>query len=120
MRREFDVAVGDIAVGLDPDLYPLLASTQTVSGGSNVIGVQDPTLDRLLATARAPGTEAERKEAYTKLQEHLAKNLYVLPLAFADETTVVHEVVAGPVVRQVSDPSDRFWDVLTWRLADDR
>jgi peptide/nickel transport system substrate-binding protein len=120
MRREFDVAVGDIAVGLDPDLYPLLASTQTVSDGSNVIGVQDPTLDRLLVTAREPGTEAERKEAYTKLQEHLAKNRFALPLAFADETTVVHDVVAGPVVRQVSDPSDRFWDVLTWRLADDR
>jgi peptide/nickel transport system substrate-binding protein len=120
MQREFDVAVGDIAIGLDPDLYPLLASTQTLSGGSNVIGVQDPTLDRLLATARVPGTEAERKEAYTKLQEHLAKKRYVLPLAFADETTVVHDVVAGPVVRQVSDPSDRFWDVLTWRLADDR
>ena len=41
-------------------------------------------------------------------------------LAFADETTVVHQVVDGPVVRQVSDPSDRFWDVLTWRLADGR
>ena len=120
MQREFDVAVGDIAIGLDPDLYPLLASTQTLSGGSNVVGVQDQTLDRLLTTARAPGTEAERREAYTKLQEHLTKARYVLPLAFADETTVVHEVVAGPVVRQVSDPSDRFWDVLTWRLADDR
>ena len=120
MRREFDVAVGDIAIGLDPDLYPLLASTQTVSDGSNVIGVQDSTLDRLLATAREPGTEAERREAYIKLQEHLTMRKYMLPLAFADETTVVHDVVAGPVVRQVSDPSDRFWDVLTWRLADDR
>ena len=120
MPGEYDVAVGDITVGLDPDLYPLLASTQTVSGGSNVVGVQDPTLDQLLTAAREPGTEAERRDAYTKLQEHLTKNLYVLPLAFADETTVIHDVVAGPVVRQVSDPSDRFWDVLTWRLADDR
>ena len=80
MQREFDVAVGDIAIGLDPDLYPLLASTQTLSGGSNVVGVQDPTLDRLLATARAPGTEAERKEAYTKLQEHLAKSQIRAPV----------------------------------------
>ena len=120
MPGAYDVAVGDIAVGLDPHLYPMIASTQTVSGGSNVVGLQDPTLDSLLASARAPGTEAERKAAFTKLQEHLAANIYVLPLAFADETTVVHDVVAGPVVRQVSDPSDRFWDVLTWRLADDR
>ena len=119
-RGEYDAAVGDIAIGLDPDLYPLLASTQTVSGGSNVIGLQDSTLDRLLEEAREPGTEAERKEAYRALQEQLTKGRYILPLAFADETTVVSDEVVGPSLRQVSDPSDRFWDVLTWRLADDR
>ena len=25
--------------------------------------------------------------------------------------------VIGPAIRQVADPADRFWDVLTWRLA---
>jgi peptide/nickel transport system substrate-binding protein len=119
-RGEYDAAVGDIAIGLDPDLYPLLASTQTVSGGSNVMGLQDSTLDRLLEKAREPGTEAERKEAYRDLQEHLTTGRYIIPLAYADETTVVHDDVVGPSLRQVSDPSDRFWDVLTWRLADDR
>jgi peptide/nickel transport system substrate-binding protein len=119
-QGDYDVAVGDIAIGLDPDLYPLLASTQTVSGGSNVMGVQDPALDALLVKARQPGTDAERKTAYSELQAHLATGSYLLPLAFADETMVVHEQVVGPEIRQVSDPSDRFWDVLTWRLADDR
>ena len=117
---DYDVAVGDIAIGLDPDLYPLLASTQTVSGGSNVIGLQDSTLDRLLEKARAPGTEEGRKRAYRDLQEHLTAGRFVAPLVYADETTVVHDQVVGPAIRQVSDPSDRFWDVLTWRLADDR
>jgi peptide/nickel transport system substrate-binding protein len=117
---EYDVAVGDIAIGLDPDLYPLLASTQTVSGGSNVIGLQDRRLDRLLRAAREPGTDAERKAAYRDLQEQLSEGRYVAPLVYADETTVVHDEVVGPVVNQVSDPSDRFWDVLTWRLADGR
>ena len=42
------------------------------------------------------------------------------PLAFADEVVVVHDTVEGPAPRQVTDASDRFWDVLTWRLADDR
>jgi peptide/nickel transport system substrate-binding protein len=117
---DYDVAVGDIAIGLDPDLYPLLASTQTVSGGSNVIGLQDATLDRLLEKARQPGTEEERKTAYRELQEQLTAGRYVAPLVYADETTVVHDEVVGPAIRQVSDPSDRFWDVLTWRLADGR
>ena len=55
-KGDFSVAVGDLTVGLDPDLYPLLASSQTVTGGSNVIGLQDPELDALLVAARGPGT----------------------------------------------------------------
>ncbi len=116
----FQVAVADVNIGLDPDLYPLLASSQTLTGGSNVMGVQDPTLDTLLAKARAPGTDEARAKAYTALQKQLAKGRYLLPLAFADEVVVVHDTVEGPAPRQVTDGSDRFWDVLTWRLAVDR
>ena len=114
---EFQVAVADINVGLDPDLYPLLASSQTLTGGSNVMGLQDMTLDKLLSKARAPGTDEERKAAYLALQKQLATGRYLLPLAFADEVVVVRDTVDGPRSRIVSDPSDRFWDVLTWRLA---
>jgi peptide/nickel transport system substrate-binding protein len=116
----FQVAVVDVTVGLDPDLYPLLASSQTLTGGSNVMGVQDRALDALLAKARAPGTEAARKAAYSALQKQLATGRYVLPLAFADEVVVARDTLEGPLLRQASDPSDRFWDVLTWRLAVDR
>lgn len=116
----FQVAVVDITVGLDPDLYPLLASSQTLTGGSNVVGVQDPVLDALLVKARAPGSEAVRTAAYSALQKRLAIGRYLLPLAFADEVIVARDTLEGPVLRQASDPSDRFWDVLTWRLAVDR
>jgi peptide/nickel transport system substrate-binding protein len=117
---DFQVAVADVTIGLDPDLYPLLASSQTLTGGSNIMGVQDPILDTLLVKARKPGSDAARSAAYSALAKQLAKGRYVLPLAFADEVIVVHETVQGPAVRQVTDPSDRFWDVLTWRLAVDR
>ncbi len=116
-KGKFQAAVGDVTIGLDPDLYPLLASSQTVRGGSNVIGLQDPALDKLLVAARGPGTMAARATAYSALQKQLAKGRYVLPLAFADESIVVRTSLTGPVVRQVADPADRFWDVLTWRLA---
>jgi peptide/nickel transport system substrate-binding protein len=117
---DFTVAVADVRIGLDPDLYPLLASTQTLTGGSNVIGLQDPALDRLLEAARKPGSTADRMAAYAALQTQLAKGQYLLPLAFADEPIVVRDTLQGPHVRQVADRSDRFWDVLTWRLAADR
>ena len=117
---EFTAAVGDVTVGLDPDLYPLLASSQTLSGGSNVIGLQDPGLDALLRKARGPNTDQARRAAYSALQVQLGKGRYLLPLAFADESIVVRDTVTGPIVRQVADPADRFWDVLTWRLAASR
>ena len=71
-RATFQVAVVDVIVGLDPDLYPLLASSQTLTGGSNIAGVQSVALDDLLLKARAPGTDAERKAAYSALQKQLA------------------------------------------------
>ena len=119
-KGAYQVAVADVAIGLDPDLYPLLASSQTLTGGSNVMGVQDPALDALLVKARAPGTPEVRQAAYTALQQQLGRGRYLLPLAFADEVAVIRDTVTGVAVRQVSDPSDRFWDVLTWRLAADR
>ncbi len=119
-KGDFAAAVVDVSLGLDPDLYPLFASSQTLAGRSNIIGVQDPDLDELLIKARAPGTEVDRKAAYKALQEQLAKGRYALPLAFPDEVVVARDTVEGPVIRQVTDPSDRFWDVLTWRLAEGR
>ena len=116
----FQTAVLPLAIGLDPDIYPLLASTQSRSGGSNASGLQDPSLDRLLEAARAPGTDAQRAAAYAALETRLANGFYILPLAFRDEYIVLRNTVTGPTPRPVSGPGDRFWDVLTWRLADGR
>ena len=119
-NADFTVAVADVRIGLDPDLYPLMASSQTLTGGSNVIGLQDPVLDGLLVAARIPGSGADRTAAYKALQVQLAKGMYLLPLAFAEEPIVIRDTLQGPRLRQVADRSDRFWDVLTWRLAADR
>ncbi|HYM83459.1 MAG TPA: ABC transporter substrate-binding protein [Candidatus Dormibacteraeota bacterium] len=117
---DFDAAVLDIALGLDPDLYPLLASSQTVSGGSNVSGLQDPALDGRLAAARRPGPDATRLAAWQDLQTYLAARTFLLPIAFREEVVVARDELHGPTVRELGDGSERFWDVLTWRLADDR
>ena len=116
----FATALLEVNIGLDPDLYPLLASTQTGVGGSNVAGLQDPALDKLLVAARAPGDEAARKAAYSTLQVRLAEQQYLLPLFFRDEPVVLRDVVEGPRIRQIGDVGERYWDVLTWRLATSR
>jgi peptide/nickel transport system substrate-binding protein len=117
---EFEAAVVDIAIGHDPDLYPLLASSQVRTGAANVIGLQDPLLDALLETARKPAPDEARIAAYSALQKRLAGGTYLLPIAWPDDVIVVAKRVVGPAVREVADGSERFGDVLTWRLADDR
>ena len=117
---DFSAAVVDIAVGHDPDLYPLFASSQVQTGGANVIGLQDPVLDGLLEAARAPAADPARMAAFKALQARLAGGTYALPIAWPDSVVAVRDRVIGPAPRTVADGSERFWDVLTWRLADDR
>ena len=114
----FQTAAIDVNIGLDPDLYPLFGSTQVSKGGSNISGIQDVALDRDLIKARAPGTLEARRSAFKKLQARLVDKNYLLPIVFRNELVVLDSRVQGPAVRELGDPSDRYWDVLTWRLAD--
>jgi ABC-type transport system substrate-binding protein len=117
---DFDVAVIGVNVGLDPDLYPLLASSQTTGARTNVLGLQDPVLDSLLAAARAPGTTEARRVAYSALQVRLTASTYLLPIAVRDEIALVTDGLSGASIRPIGDAGGRFWDVLTWRLANGR
>jgi peptide/nickel transport system substrate-binding protein len=115
---DFAAAVVDMNVGLDPDLYPILASSQARSGGSNIAGIQDAVVDKALNAAREPGTTAERQKAMARLQRVLVERLPILPITFRDHLYLVPAALQGPTPRPVADGSERFWDVLTWRLAD--
>ena len=116
-EHDFDAVVLDANIGLDPDLYPLLASTQAGPGGGNVSGIQSADLDKLLEDARKPGTTAARKARYAKLQDYLSTQQVMPPLLFHDHVVAYRSTVDGPRPRELGDLSDRFWDVLTWRLA---
>jgi peptide/nickel transport system substrate-binding protein len=115
---KFDAAIVDLNLGLEPDLYPLLDSQQAISGGSNIAGYQSAALDPLLENARRVGSEAARRKRFSELQAELAKELPILPLFYADYTYVVRTTVVGPEPREISSPSERFWDVITWRTAE--
>ncbi len=116
---DFTAAVLDVSLGLEPDLYPLLASTQVRTTGSNVAGYQDPALDTLLEAARAPGADAARTSAWTALLKGLAARMPLLPIAWAQDVVVTRSV-SGMTPRLITRSGDRYWDVLSWRLAADR
>lgn len=118
VRGNFDVALLDVNMGLDPDVFPLLTSSQAVEGGSNVGGYQSGALDKLLAAARSGSDRAAREKAFAALQAALTRDVPLMPIAFTDDLYLVGARLHGPGQRLVADRSGRFWDVLTWRLAD--
>ena len=116
---DFTAAVLDIASGLEPDLYPLLDSSQVRSNGSNRSGYQDPAMDKLLEAARQNGSAAKRKAAWSALLAGISAKMPVLPIVWADEQAVVRGL-SGATPRLIVHPGDRYWDVLAWRLAASR
>ncbi len=113
----YDAAVVDLNVGLDADLYPLLASSQAPVGGSNLSGFQSPKLDKLLEAARSYASQATRARRVAAVEADLTSEMPILPLAYTDYTYVVRDTVQGPSSTLISDPGEQFWDVLTWRIA---
>lgn len=117
VKGNFDMALLNVNMGLDPDVFPLLTSSQALEGGSNVGGYQSAALDKLLAAARLGADRQARIQAFGDLQQILTRDLPLLPIVFADDLYVVRDRLSGPSPRLVSDRSERLWDVLTWRLA---
>ena len=118
---QFDAATVDVDVGLDPDLYPFLASTQTTTGGANVSGVQMPDLDKKLIAARRYGIAGGAAGGVPRPPDvprpgH-ADPAAVLPRASRSCSRIGS---GDPTAREIADPSGRYWDVLTWRLANGR
>jgi peptide/nickel transport system substrate-binding protein len=115
----FTAAVLDIMTGLEPDLYPLLASSQVRQPGSNLTGFQDAKLDELLESARKPAPQADRVGAWKALLAGIGARIPMLPLTWGEESMFV-DGVEGITPTLIGDTGDRYWDVLAWRLAADR
>jgi ABC-type transport system substrate-binding protein len=117
---DFVTAVVDFEVGLDADLGPLLLSSQVGSGGSNVSGIQDATLDGLLLIARKTVDPVNRQVAISAVERYCSTSMPILPLVFRDYNLVVSSRLRNVFGSDIADPSNRFWDVIDWRLASAR
>ncbi|MFI5254468.1 MAG: peptide ABC transporter substrate-binding protein [Candidatus Limnocylindrales bacterium] len=117
LPHEFDVAIIDIALGDDPDLYPLLASGQAALGGNNLAGYQSAKLDDLLLAARGPADLATRQARFATLGTSLAGELPFLTIDFGQRIELVRDRLQGPTPRELGAASELYWYVLTGRLA---
>lgn len=112
----FQLAVLNVDVGIDVDLYPLLGSGAVLTGG-NVAGIQLKDLDLLLNRARLPGDRATRTAALVALQKWLAETNYILPIRFRAVELLTSSRVTQVTPMLVDEPESYLRAVLFFRLA---
>jgi len=112
----FQLAVLNVDVGIDVDLYPLLGSGAVLTGG-NFAGIQLKDLDLLLNRARQPGDRATRTAALVALQKWLAETNYILPIRFRAAELLTSSRVTEVVPMLVDEPESYLRAVLSFRLA---
>jgi peptide/nickel transport system substrate-binding protein len=112
----FDLAVLNVDVGIDPDLYPLLGSAAVLTGG-NIVGIQLKELDSLLNEARQPVALEVRKKALAAVQRWCAANNYLLPIRFLARELLIAPRLTGVTPLLVQEPETHLRDVLSFRLA---
>lgn len=117
LQHDFSVALIQMDLGRVPDLQPLLTSTQAVKGGTNLAGFQNTQFDALLAAAHGYTTPAVHAQRVAALMTAFAAQSPFLPLVFPARVVVYGDALSGPSVVPLGSPSDRFWDILDWRLA---
>lgn len=112
--RNFTLALHSWSnVGADPDVYALWHSSQGASG-ANYAGLSDPTVDQLLAEARATTDEAARKRLYAEFQRRWVALVPSLPLYGGVVAYNVDRVVEQPPVQATPFTLTRAdrWSVL--------
>jgi ABC-type transport system substrate-binding protein len=112
----FQLAVLNVDVGIDVDLYPLLGSGAVLTGG-NVAGIQLKDLDLLLNRARQPGDRATRTATLVALQKWLAGTTYILPIRFRAVELLTSSRVTQVAPMLVDEPESYLRAVLSFRLA---
>ena len=117
LQHDFTVALLEMDLGRLPDLQPLLTSAQAVKGGTNLAGFESTSFDALLAAAHAYASPAVHAQRVAALITAFGAQLPFLPLVFPARVVVYRDAVSGPGIVPLGSPSDRFWDILDWRLA---
>ena len=112
--REFDALLVGITSAPDPDPYAFLHSSQSSDPGFNFSGYSTLPMDRNLEAARRTADRDQRRALYESVFQGIASEVPIVFLYFSDYLYAQVSGVQGPKISQLTDPSQRFWDVEDW------
>lgn len=115
--RTYQVALVDLDFSRspDPDPYPFWHQAQ-ITSGQNYAQWDDRQVSEYLEQARVLVDFEERIKRYRNFQVRFATELPALPLFYPVYSYGVDRKVSGVSMGPLSDPSDRFANILSWYL----
>jgi len=109
--KDYELSYAGYIMGYDPDAYSILFKT---GANSNYARYSNPEVDQLFAQGAGEADEAKRGEAYKKLQEIIAQDAVIYPVAYTKTIVAIDkkfggldEAVLKPVVI-FEDPSKLY------------
>ena len=117
-NRQFSAAIfgGHFGNG-DPDCLDVWSSNE-VSTGLNVTGVNDADFDKVLTDARATTDIDKRRQLYAQFQQEFLTQAPAVILYYPRYLFVVSSNVHGVSPQSLVDPSDRFQQISKWYLTE--
>lgn len=114
-RRNYDVLLYELVIGVDPDVFAYWHSSQTSQLGYNFANYRNDISDDALASARSRSEPALRNEKYKAFAEQWLKDapavgLYQTVMQYAYRDSVLPDIEIGGTPSDV----DRYANVNYW------
>ncbi|MCJ8012932.1 ABC transporter substrate-binding protein [Paenibacillus sp. KQZ6P-2] len=89
---DYELAVGGYIMGFDPDAYSMLYTT---GADSNYTHYSNPEVDKLFQQGASEADDTKRGEIYKKLQETIASDAVIYPIAYTKTIVAVDKRYGG-------------------------
>ncbi len=89
---DYEMTVGGYIMGFDPDAYSIL---YTSGNDSNYAHYSDKEVDELFAQGAGEADDTKRGEIYKKLQEKIASDAVIYPIAYTKTIVAVDKKFGG-------------------------
>ncbi len=119
-NRNYQSLLYTQSLSFDPDVYAFWHSSQAVTGGNNISNYFNGEVDRLLSGARVISDEGLRQEMYFEFQDILVEEVPAIFISSPKYTYIQKKDIKNFNVTSISNPSDRFSNILDWYIETGR
>lgn len=113
--RDYDLLIYELDLGSTIDLFPYFHSSQISESGLNLANYNNPFVDDIILATRANPSAKFRNLKYSTLLTYLLDDVPVIPIAQSNLTYLFNQNTRNfSEDNQLSDPLDRFNDVIRW------